>query len=114
VPYLPYQEAKQFYGSELTEDECQSIWTTSADEVAVLAPAPEEVPDDYALRARQAEKMLGAWLVAGGHLYDIFGSPTSQIATTLKTQTAADIVRRYMGRYYNSGRGVRIRDIQRG
>jgi hypothetical protein len=118
VAYLPYQQAKDFYGTELTEAELTSTYSAAADQVAILAPPPldddGQEPVDYAPRARQAERMLGAWLSSGGHLYQTFGNPQSNASVTLKQQKAQDIVAEYMGRYYKAGaRGLRIIEIER-
>jgi hypothetical protein len=118
VPYLSYQEAKDFYGSELNDTELNSIYQAAAEEVAVMAPPPaveaDEMPEDYAPRARMAERMLGSWLSSGGHLYRTFGSETSNQSVNIKEQTSREIVSHYMGRFYNSGgRGLRILNIDR-
>jgi hypothetical protein len=118
MPYLSYAEAQAFYGHDLEASELETIWSASADQVQILAPPPLDEdglePADYAPRARHTERMLGAWLSAGGHLFDVFGNPQSKDNMTLKKQRAQDIVAEHMGRYYKAGaRGLRIRDIAR-
>lgn len=106
MPYLSYQEAEGFYGAELSEQELTEVWQAAAEQVAISAPEPDPLPDDYARSARQAERMLGAWLAAGGHLYTSLGGQASHSAT-LKQQTAEGILASHMGRYFigTSGNG---------